>query len=286
MKLPHSKIYWADFLSYSAILSEKEICQVLKIIAVRAMSYENPQDNPEDNPQENLKQKQIQIYKQIQKLNPIQYDFYMCLQKAQDESAGSYIRSVNNGRLGGRPKKSGDNPPEESPIPLPSATASNQAELFGGDCSSFADKKSSNRKSSCSSAKKKLTRSDVVDWNTLFKYWEQNKNGKKYADDDSRADMLNRLRKLTNNNFEYAKVAIYEAVNNGWQGFCGNDGLYYKGAIPSAKPKRPADVDELPQMDGTRVWYDYRENKVLDIPFVPNHEPDWSRWDDVARKMK
>lgn len=100
MKLPNSKVYWADFLSYSAILSDKEICQVLKIIAIRAMSYDNPQDNLQDNPQD-LKQKQIQI----QKLNKIQLDFYTCLAKAQDESAKDYIASVMNGRKGGRPKK-------------------------------------------------------------------------------------------------------------------------------------------------------------------------------------
>ena len=101
MKLPSSKIYWADFLSYSAILSDKEICQVLKVIAKLSMSYENPQDNLRDNPQDN---KLILIHKQIQKFNKIQYDFYMCLKKAQDESAKSYLASITNGKLGGRPK--------------------------------------------------------------------------------------------------------------------------------------------------------------------------------------
>jgi len=101
MKLPSSKIYWADFLSYSAILSDKEICQVLKVIAKLSMSYENPQDNLQDNPQDN---KLILIHKQINKFNKIQYDFFMCLKKAQDESAKSYLASITNGKLGGRPK--------------------------------------------------------------------------------------------------------------------------------------------------------------------------------------
>lgn len=100
MKLPCSKIYWADFLSFSAILSDKEICQVLKIIALKAMSYQNPQDNQQDNPQVSKL-----ILKLILKLNQIQLNFYECMDKALNESAKSYIASIRNGRLGGRPKK-------------------------------------------------------------------------------------------------------------------------------------------------------------------------------------
>ena len=79
------------------------MCQVMRIIAMRAMSYENPQDNPQDNLRDNPQvYKQIQI--QIQKLNNIQIDFYNSLAKAQDESARDYIASITNGRKGGRPK--------------------------------------------------------------------------------------------------------------------------------------------------------------------------------------
>lgn len=110
MKLPNSKIYWADYLSYSSMLTPDEICEVLKIIACRAMCYNPPTDenlsvNLSDNPQDNLsvsKQRQRQI--QIQKLNETQREFYLCLAKAQDESARDYIAKVNNGRKGGRPK--------------------------------------------------------------------------------------------------------------------------------------------------------------------------------------
>lgn len=99
MKLPSSKIYWADYLSYSALLTDKEICQVMKIIATRAMSYNNLSDNLSDNPS-------VYKLKQIQKLNNIQIDFYNCLEKAQDESARDYISKITNGRKGGRPKAS------------------------------------------------------------------------------------------------------------------------------------------------------------------------------------
>lgn len=107
MKLPNSKVYWADYLSYSALLTDQEICEVMKLIAMRAMSYENPQDNLQDNLQDNPQvsiQKQIQIH--IQKLNQIQLDFYKCLEKSQDESAKDYFASINNGKKGGRPKGS------------------------------------------------------------------------------------------------------------------------------------------------------------------------------------
>ena len=134
MKLPYSKIYWADFLSFSNILSAKEICQVLKIIALKSMSYENPQDNLQDNPQVSI-QKQIQ--KQIFKLNQIQLNFYECMNKALEESAKGYFSSVKNGRLGGRPKK--------NPTQPVSASASNQPEPLPRDCSTYADDKSSKR---------------------------------------------------------------------------------------------------------------------------------------------
>lgn len=103
MKLPSSKIYWADYLSYSALLTDKEICQVMKIIATRAMSYNNLSDNPQDNLSDNPS---VYKLKQIQKLNSIQIDFYNCLEKAQDESARDYISKITNGRKGGRPKAS------------------------------------------------------------------------------------------------------------------------------------------------------------------------------------
>ena len=113
MKLPNSKIYWADYLSYSAMLTDTEVCEVMKLVAMRAMSYENPSDNLSDNRQDNLSDnpsvyKQKQIQKQILKLNPIQIDFYNCLSKAQDESARDYISKITNGRKGGRPKKAND----------------------------------------------------------------------------------------------------------------------------------------------------------------------------------
>ena len=124
--------------------------------------------------------------------------------------------------------------------------------------------------------KKKLTRDDVVDWESLFKYWEENKGGKKYANDDSRRDMLNRLKRLTKDNFEYAKVAIYEAINNGWQGFCGNDGLYYKGEIPSRVVKTPESFIELEDDNHRTAWYDTATNKFhYEIPLM---NPDWSKW--------
>lgn len=107
MKLPNSKIYWSDYLSYASMLTPEEICEVLKIIACRAMCYnlpDNPPDNRSDNPPDNLPVC-IQRQRQIQKLNKIQREFYLCMEKAQDESARDYLSKINNGKKGGRPKK-------------------------------------------------------------------------------------------------------------------------------------------------------------------------------------
>lgn len=77
--------------------------------------------------------------------------------------------------------------------------------------------------------KEKLKENDIFDWNTLFTYWEQNKKGSKYKDDESRGRMLKKLKELTNNNFTFAKEAIFFAIDNGYQGFCNGSELYYKG---------------------------------------------------------
>lgn len=78
-------------------------------------------------------------------------------------------------------------------------------------------------------AEKKLKETDIVDWNTLFTYWEQNKKGSKYKDDESRGRMLKKLKELTNNNLPFAKEAIFFAIDNSYQGFCNGSELYYKG---------------------------------------------------------
>ena len=82
-----------------------------------------------------------------------------------------------------------------------------------------------------SKSKVKLTEIDIVDWETLFAYWEQNKSGGKYKNDDSRKRMLKILKKLTYDNLENGKKVIFDAIDHGWQGFCNNGELYYKGAL-------------------------------------------------------
>lgn len=81
---------------------------------------------------------------------------------------------------------------------------------------------------------KEISIDNIVDWDSLFNYWEQNKEGGKYKNDDSRNRMLVKLKSLTNEDFELAKEVIFDAIDHKWQGFCGNDGLYYKKAKPDA----------------------------------------------------
>lgn len=120
------------------------------------MSYQNPQDNQQDNPQVSKL-----ILKQIQKLNQIQLNFYECMDKALNESAKSYIASIENGRLGGRPKKKPSQPV--------SASASNQPTPLPKDCSTYADEKPSKRVSyRWEGAVIKLNDKDFTTW--LNKY--------------------------------------------------------------------------------------------------------------------
>lgn len=76
--------------------------------------------------------------------------------------------------------------------------------------------------------KEKICFDDVVDWETLFTYWENNKSGGKYKNKESRNRMLDRLKKLTGNNFEFAKECIVFCIDSGYQGFCNGNELYYK----------------------------------------------------------
>jgi len=83
--------------------------------------------------------------------------------------------------------------------------------------------------------KKKLSFDDVSDWNDLMTYWEENKKGGKYKSDDSRERMLERLKCLTGNDFDFAKQAICHCIDNGYQGFCNGNELYYKLRKPRWK---------------------------------------------------
>lgn len=75
--------------------------------------------------------------------------------------------------------------------------------------------------------KQKLKTEDIIDFESLFIYWEQNKKGGKYKP-ESRKRMFNKLIELTNNNLEYAKKAIFYAIDNNYQGFTDGSKLYYR----------------------------------------------------------
>ena len=81
-----------------------------------------------------------------------------------------------------------------------------------------------------------LNESEIFDFDTLFKYWEQNKKGTTYKP-ASRVRMLDKLKALTSNDVNYAKEAIFHAIDNNYQGFCNGNELYYKrnGCSPQKK---------------------------------------------------
>ena len=77
--------------------------------------------------------------------------------------------------------------------------------------------------------KEKISFLDVIDWETLFAYWEDHKKGGRYGSAESRQRMLEKLKQLTDNDFEYAKQAICFSIDNKYQGFCNGNELYFKG---------------------------------------------------------
>lgn len=127
--------------------------------------------------------------------------------------------------------------------------------------------------------KGKLSEKDIFDWRTLFLYWEQNKSGGKYKTPESRERMLNRLKDLTKNDFEFAKVVILDAIDHKWQGFCNGNELYFKG-VYTLKPKQykaPDSFIENEDDNHKKVWYDTATRKWhYEIPLI---NPDWSKWD-------
>ena len=80
---------------------------------------------------------------------------------------------------------------------------------------------------------KKISFSDVLDWESLFDYWESWKKGGRYKNAESRSRMLAKLKELTGNDFDLAKRAICHCVDSGYQGFANGAGLFYK---PSKDP--------------------------------------------------
>ena len=87
----------------------------------------------------------------------------------------------------------------------------------------------------------KLSFSDVLDWESLFQYWEENKKGGMYKTHESRTRMLDKLKELTNNDFNLAKLSICHAIDNKYQGFCNGGELFYKppkGVIISEEQKK------------------------------------------------
>jgi hypothetical protein len=91
----------------------------------------------------------------------------------------------------------------------------------------------------------KLKTEDINDFESLFTYWEQNKKGGKYKP-ESRQRMLNKLKELTNNDFEYAKKAIFYAIDNNYQGFTDGSKLYYR-----EKPKEET-FEPTPEQNAER----------------------------------
>ena len=101
----------------------------------------------------------------------------------------------------------------------------------------------SSDKSSEYAKRKKITFEEVVDWETLFDYWEQHKKGGKYKNAESRNRMLAELKKQSGEDFELAKKAITYAVDNNYQGFTNGSQLFYRNVSTAPASRKTADDD-------------------------------------------
>jgi hypothetical protein len=95
----------------------------------------------------------------------------------------------------------------------------------------------------------KLTFDNVIDWESLFDYWEQNKKGGKYKNAESRNRQLAKLKELTNDNFDYAKQAIVFCIDNKYQGFTDGSKLYYRNVSAAPASRKTADEDFYAQLN-------------------------------------
>lgn len=172
--------------------------------------------------------------------NTKQAYFWEKLKTKFDYDLSSYRASVENGKKGGRPKKETQditqtetqNKTQDITHKKPSCHLSLE----------YCNKKHSSDKSS-ECKKIKLTFEDVVDWESLFDYWEQNKKGGKYKTTESRGRQLAKLKELTNENFEYAKQAIVFCIDNKYQGFTDGSKLYYRNVSAAPASRKTADDD-------------------------------------------
>lgn len=101
--------------------------------------------------------------------------------------------------------------------------------------------------------KRKISFSDVLDWDSLFQYWEENKKGGMYKTHESRIRMLDKLKELTNNDFNLAKLSICHAIDNKYQGFCNGSELFYK---PPKGGFKTAEQEQKEQELIDRLWGD------------------------------
>lgn len=69
---------------------------------------------------------------------------------------------------------------------------------------------------------------DITNFEDLFSYWDKNKKGGKYKTKESYNRALSKLKELTENNFNFAKLVIDNSISNNYQGFARGNELFIK----------------------------------------------------------
>ena len=149
-------------------------------------------------------------------------------------------KNKENGKKGGRPKTE-SKPKKTERLEKQNRT---QTETNPNDNDNdIKEKKTKQDKSCFEKEKPKIKLEDVSDWDDLFAYWEQNKQGGKYKNQESRTRMLDRLKELTSDNFELAKEAIVFCIDNKYQGFTDGSRLYYRSSEAACGRKTQSDEE-------------------------------------------
>lgn len=101
-KIPYTKLYTADWLTWRRKLPPETLCEILDAISDYCAFGENPRDNLRDNLRD----------------NPRVIEVIDTIMKWTTACERSYTATIQNGKKGGRPKNPSDNPQDNPRVKL------------------------------------------------------------------------------------------------------------------------------------------------------------------------
>lgn len=101
-----------------------------------------------------------------------------------------------------------------------------------------------NNKKDTKVSKKVLSFDYIDNYDDLFIYWNDNKKGGKYKNKQSYDIAFNKLKSLTDNDFDFAKEVIENSIINNYQGFVRGGELFITKSKSSSKPSKSTNVSK------------------------------------------